>query len=558
MSRVFSTWLRRQGTALVVLVALSPLSPQAQTLIENVHGYTMKGGERVTFTAMAFDRGLVTAIYTDPQEAATATVARRIDGAGATLLPGLIDAHGHVTRHGRLLASVDLAGVASEQAAAAQVADYLRTQPGAARVTGGGWNQVLWPGRRFPHRRTLDAISESVPIALSRVDRHALWVNSAALALADIDGDTPDPAGGQIVRDADGQPTGVLIDNAMQLVLGAFPSEAPAVIATHQSRALQDLARLGITGVHDAGVTADELTAYRSLLARAALPIRVYAMLRPDNDALLAEGPHVDRSGMLAAQSVKISSDGALGSRGAALEEDYADEPGHRGLLLLEERVLAETMRRAARAGFQVNTHAIGDRANRLVLDVLEQMRTEDGDAGLRHRVEHAQILAPADLERFAALGVIASVQPTHATSDKNMAGDRLGEERLAGAYAWQSLLDSGARVAFGSDFPVEDPNPFYGLHAAVTRQDREGEPPGGWLPAEKLDRTAALSLFTEGGAWAMHAEERLGRLLPGYAADFVLVRDDPFAVPAEDLWRNAVLQTWTDGRLVFSAQTGE
>jgi len=543
-----------QGAALVMLVALSPVSPRAQTLIENVHGYTLKEGERVTFTAMAFDRGVVTALYSDPEEAAAATVTQRIDGGGATLLPGLIDAHGHVTRHGRLLASVDLAGVASEQAAAVRVADFLHTQPSAARVTGGGWNQVLWPDKQFPHRRTLDAVSDSVPIALSRVDRHALWVNTAALTLAAIDGDTPDPAGGQILRDSDGQPTGVLIDNAMQLVLGAFPAEAPAVIATHQSRALHDLARLGMTGVHDAGVTTDELTAYRSLLARSALPIRVYAMLRPDDATLLAQGPHVDRSGMLAAQSVKISSDGALGSRGAALEEDYTDQPGHRGLLLLEESVLADTMRRAAGAGFQVNTHAIGDRANRLVLDVLEQMHAEGGAAGLRHRVEHAQILRPQDLQRFAALGVIASIQPTHATSDMNMAADRLGDERLEGAYAWQSLLESGARLAGGSDFPVEHPNPFHGLYSAVTRQDQAGEPPGGWLPTQKMTRDAALALFTEGAAFAGHAEDRVGRLLPGYAADFILVRDDYFQIPEADIWKNRVLSTWVAGEKIYDA----
>lgn len=554
MPRVFPAWPRMQGIALAMLLALSPLSPRAQTLIENVHGYTLQDGERVTFTAMAFDRGVVTALYSNAEDAAAATVTRRIDGQAATLLPGLIDAHGHVTRHGRLLASVDLAGVISEQAAAARVADFLGTQPEAARVTGGGWNQVLWPGKQFPHRRALDAVSATVPIALSRVDRHALWVNTAALELAAIDGDTPDPAGGQILRDSDGQPTGVLIDNAMQLVLGAFPAEAPAVIATHQSRALHDLARLGMTGVHDAGVTADELTAYRSLLARSALPIRVYAMLRPDSDALLTQGPHVDRSGMLAAQSVKISSDGALGSRGAALEEDYTDQPGHRGLLLLEESVLEETMRRAASAGFQVNTHAIGDRANRLVLDVLEQMQAEEGNAGLRHRVEHAQILRPQDLQRFAALGVIASIQPTHATSDMNMAADRLGDERLEAAYAWQSLLESGARLAGGSDFPVEHPNPFHGLYSAITRQDQAGEPPGGWLPTQKMTRDAALALFTEGAAFAGHAEDRVGRLLPGYAADFILVRDDYFQIPEADIWKNRVLSTWVAGEKIYDA----
>lgn len=554
MLRAFDNSFCLQGMALLILLPWLPVSTQAQTLIHNVHGYTLYDGERTAFSALAFDRGVVTAVYVDPEAAAAAPATQRIDGKGATLLPGLIDAHGHVTRHGRLLASVDLAGVSSEQAAAARVADFLRRQPESARVTGGGWNQVLWPGKQFPHRSVLDAVSDSVPIALSRVDRHALWINSAALALAGIDDETPDPSGGQILRDADGQPTGVLIDNAMQLVLNAFPVESPALIAVHQQRALQDLASLGITGVHDAGVTADELTAYRALLARSALPIRVYAMLRPESGALLAEGPHADSSGMLAALSVKIASDGALGSRGAALEDEYTDQPGHRGLLLLEEATLADTMRRAAAAGFQVNTHAIGDRANRLVLDVLEQMRAESGDNGLRHRVEHAQILRPQDLQRFAALGVIASIQPTHATSDMNMAADRLGHDRLEAAYAWQSLLESGARLAGGSDFPVEHPNPFFGLYSAVTRQDHAEEPPGGWLPTQKMSREAALAIFTEGAAWAGHAENRVGRLLPGYAADFILLRDNYFEIPEADIWKNQVLSTWVAGDKVYDA----
>jgi predicted amidohydrolase YtcJ len=344
----------------------------------------------------------------------------------------------------------------------------------------------------------------------------------------------------------------------MELVAAVRPTPSLAETMDHIARGLADLAANGLTAVHDAGVTAQELTAYRRLLARGELPVRVYAMLSMRDPAVYAqldEGPEQDSRGLLTVRSVKLYADGALGSRGAALLEDYSDDPGNRGLLLRDPPELAAQMQRAAAAGFQVNVHAIGDRANRLVLDAFAGLPDR---GALRHRVEHAQILAPADLERFAALGVIASVQPTHATSDKNMAGDRLGEERLPGAYAWQSLLESGARVAFGSDFPVEDPNPFYGLHAAVTRQDRDGEPPGGWLPGEKLDRATALSLFTEGAAWAMHAEERLGRLRPGYAADFILVRDDPFAVPPGDLWRNAVLATWVDGRQVFSANSGE
>lgn len=554
MFPALSTLLRCSGAALAAAALAFPASLQAQTLIHNVRGYTLHGGERIEFSALAFENGRVTALFDNAEEAEAAEATQRIDGGGATLLPGLIDAHGHVTRHGRLLTSVDLAGVASEKAAAAQVADFLRQHPQAARITGGGWNQVLWPGKQFPDRRTLDAVSDSVPIALSRVDRHALWVNSAALELAGIDGETRDPAGGQILRDSDGQPTGVLIDNAMRLVLDAFPEEEPPAIAAHQARALHDLAQLGLTGVHDAGTSPGELTAYRSLLARSELPIRVYAMLQPDSDELIAQGPHADSSGLLTVRSVKIYSDGALGSRGAALEEDYTDQPGHRGLLLLEESALAATMRRTAAAGFQLNTHAIGDRANHLVLDVLEEILSEGGDVGLRHRIEHAQILRPQDLQRFADLGIIASIQPTHATSDMNMAADRLGDARLEAAYAWQSLLESGARLAGGSDFPVEHPNPFHGLHAAVTRQDKAADPPEGWLPSQKMTREAALALFTEGAAWAGHAEDRVGRLLPGYAADFILLRDDYFDVPASEIWQNKVLSTWVAGEKIYDA----
>ncbi|MEQ8265160.1 amidohydrolase [Pseudohaliea sp.] len=547
--------------ALMLSLLLAPFAgaaPGPVTVVENVSGYTLDDGELRRFAGLSFADGVVLALHGTAAEAAAAHGDRRIDGAGATLLPGLIDAHGHVAGHGKALATVRLGGAGSEAEAAARVAAFAADNPGAGWIEGNGWNQVTWPGRAFPRRAALDSVVPDRPVALARVDGHALWVNSRALELAGIDADTEDPAGGQILRDDAGEPTGILIDNAMALVAAARPAEDLAATMAHLARGLADLAANGLTAVHDAGVTAQELAGYRRLLARGELPVRVYAMLSlrdPAVSAQLAAGPEQDSRGMLTVRSVKLYADGALGSRGAALLDPYSDEPENRGLLLREPAELEAQMRRAAAAGFQVNVHAIGDRANRLVLDAFGRLPDR---ALLRHRVEHAQILTLPDLERFAALDVIASVQPTHATSDKNMAADRLGEARLAGAYAWQSLLESGARVAFGSDFPVEDPNPFFGLHAAVTRQDREGEPPGGWRPAERLDRATALSLFTEGAAWAMHEEARLGRLLPGYAADFILVRDDPFAVPPGDLWRNAVLATWVDGRQVYSANSGE
>ena len=534
-------------------------SATAATLVHNVSGYTMDGPEVVTFSALEFDDGKVTRLYSRESDARQSTATERIDGKGVTLLPGLIDAHGHITRHGRALASVDLVNVGSETAAVQRVADFLSAEPADGPwLWGRGWNQVLWPGKQFPTRQSLDDISGDVAVVLRRVDGHAIWVNSRALEVAGIVDDTPDPPGGQIIRDEQGKATGVLIDNAMNLVLNAMPSDSDEQIAAYQARALRDLAANGLTSVHDAGVSAQHVRAYRSLLKAGEMPVRVYAMLAaldPANDTNLAAGPTVDAAHMLSVRSVKISADGALGSRGAALFEDYSDKPGHRGLLLLTDEELKHHMSRAVAAGFQVNTHAIGDLANDRVLVNYEMLNQEEASRALRHRVEHAQILRPQDVSRFASAGLVASIQPTHATSDKNMAVDRLGEERLEAAYAWSTLLDSGAQLAGGSDFPVEFANPFYGLHAAVTRQSHDNQPEGGWFPGQKLSREASLSLFTQDAAFAAHQEKVIGRLLPGYYADFILVSDNYFDQPEDAIWKNRVLATYVAGRRVYSAE---
>jgi predicted amidohydrolase YtcJ len=541
---------------LVLALLLTANTAFAATLLHNVRGYTMDDGELRRFVALEFDNGVVTALYGTDEDASSSAAKDRVDGGGATLLPGLIDAHGHVSSHGKALASVDLVGVGSEADAVERVKAFAEKNAGDGWITGRGWNQVLWPGREFPGRKSLDALGDR-PIALGRIDGHALWVNSRALELAGIDDDTPDPEGGQIVRDDAGRATGVLVDNAMDSVFAAMPADTDAVIADYQERALQDLAAHGVTSVHDAGISAQELRGFDALLAAGRMPIRVYAMLDvldPANDATLQAGPRADDAGMLVVRSVKISADGALGSRGAALFDDYSDDPGHKGLLLLSDEDLSRHMDRAVAAGYQVNTHAIGDLANDRVLSQYERLNSDDDNRALRHRVEHAQILRPADIKRFAAADVVASIQPTHATSDKNMAGDRLGEARLEGAYAWHTLLVSGAQLAGGSDFPVESVNPFFGLHAAVTRQGQDNRPPGGWLPGGKLDRAQTLSLFTEGAAYAAHQEQEIGRLLPGYSADFILVRDDYFEIPEEQIWNNRVLATYVAGRRVFAA----
>lgn len=526
---------------------------QAQsTLVHNVKGYSVEEGVLHSFSALEFAEGVIVARYKD-FKAADHAGKQLVDGEGATMLPGLIDSHGHVSSHGMALENVDLVQVASAELAAERVQAFISTRPDASWVLGRGWNQVLWPGKQFPNKAALDAVSSDKAVALNRIDGHAMWVNSKALELAGITAETKDPSGGQIIRDDKGEATGVLVDNAMDLIFAAIPDVDQAAYEQAIVRALDDLASQGLTSVHDAGINAVEVAAFQSLRRANKMPIRVYAMLHafdPDNQAMMAGGIIDDEQDILDIRSVKISSDGALGSRGAALLQDYHDQAGHRGLLLYPEDKLRKLMKESMSHGYQVNVHAIGDRANRLTLDLFEELQSSA--SGSRHRIEHAQILNPSDLERFKALNIVASIQPTHATSDMNMAGTRLGEDRLAAAYAWRQLMESGARLAGGSDFPVERPNLFHGLYSAVTRQDQNGAPVDGWLPAEKLNRTQALALFTEGAAYAAHQEDRLGRLAPGYWADFVLLRDDYFTISDEKLWQNDVLQTWVNGHRIF------
>lgn len=545
-------------------------SSHAATTIYNVKGYTLHNGELATFVGLSYENGLITHVYAtqadveqnvslhNPSDEPSHDVV--INGGGATLIPGLIDAHGHVSSYGEALGAVKLEGSTSETEAVQRVAAFMPDAPSSPDdwIVGRGWNQVLWPTNDFPTRQTLDAVTGKTPTALSRVDGHALWVNTAALDAAGITKDSVDPEGGQILRDQYGEPTGVLIDNAMDIVFETIGEASIEALEAQILRSLNAVAATGMTAVHDAGISARELQAYKNLQSRGELPIRVYPMLSvldPANDTNLAAGPTRTADGMLSVKSVKISADGALGSRGAALHADYSDKAGHKGLLLLSDADLRHHIRRAAAAGFQVNVHAIGDLANTRVLDELELINKSPEIKALRHRIEHAQIIRPIDIQRFNELGVIASVQPTHATSDKNMAGDRLGEARLEGAYAWQTLLESGSLMAGGSDFPVEPPDPLLGLHAAVTRTDREGKPLGGWRPQEKLSREVALDIFTEGAAYAAHEEGYLGQIREGFAADFVLLAEDYFNEPEQQIWQNTILTTVVGGKIVFAAE---
>jgi len=544
---------------LLLLASLTSFAAgAAPVVLKNVQGYGFdQQRQLVNFQTLVFDdeTGKVLA-RGDSSVAATYPQAKVLDGKGQTLLPGLIDGHGHLLGLGEYLKQADLRGLTSEATSAAQVAAFARANPEQQWVIGRGWNQVLWDSKAFPAKKTLDEVLPDKPVYLVRIDAHAAWVNSKALALAGITKDTIDPPGGEIIRDERGEPTGVLIDNAMYLVQQKIPAPSTADKRAALQSAFSHLQALGITAVHDAGVSTELVSLYQQLQQEKALGVRVYPMLSAKDPALeqwFSKGIVDDPSDWLDIRSVKIYGDGALGSRGAALLADYSDQSGQRGLLVTEPDALTEIMRLTINAGYQANVHAIGDRANRLVLDRFELLASAEQRAAGRHRIEHAQIVSPQDIPRFKALQVLPAMQAVHATSDMNMAGDRLGVSRLRGAYAWRTFVDQGSIIVGGSDFPVELANPFHGLHASVTRQDQQNQPVGGWLPEQRLTLVEALRSFTVDAAYGAFQEQSMGTLAPGSWADFILVDRDIFAIPPEQLWQTTTEQTWIHGKLRFS-----
>lgn len=471
-----------------------------------------------------------------------------------SVIPGLIDAHGHMLNLGFSLLQADLVGTRSK----ADVIERLRAKVDALApgewLLGRGWDQNDWQEQQFPTAADLDHAFPDRPVWLERVDGHAGWANSMALRAAKLAADTPDPAGGRIERAANGALTGVFVDTAMDLVQRHVPKASADLRRRALRLALQSAVAAGLTGVHDAGVSRDDLALYRELADDDALPLRIYAMADGDGaalDWLCRKGAYAHPGGRLGMRAVKLYADGALGSRGAALLADYADDPGNRGLMIETPEKLAQSIARAAGCGVQPAVHAIGDRANRATLDAYAALGAEQRKR-LRPRIEHAQVIDLPDIPRFGALGVIASMQPTHATSDMPWAQARVGADRLRGAYAWRRLLDSGARLALGSDFPVERVDPLLGIHAAVARQDASGEPEGGWLPDQRLTLAEALDGFTRGAAFAGHAETAVGTLEVGRRADFVVLSMDPHQVRGRALLAIKVKSTWVDGRKVW------
>jgi hypothetical protein len=526
------------------------------TLIKNIKGYTLNGDSLQKFAAIKFTNDKIDALYQADQAIKVAKDTLVIDGNGQTMLPGLIDAHGHVLNYGLRLTQVDLMNSASEAAAVEKTQVYAKKNPDKTWIKGGGWNQVQWSNNQFPSAQTLDKVFPNIPVWLARVDGHAGWANSKAMALAGINKHTKSPEGGEIIRHENGQPSGIFIDNAMALIDSIIPVQTLQQQQNTLRKSLLSLASLGLTSVHDAGIDKTNMAAFKALARENKMPIRINAMLylpSPEWQTVLKTGSYSSKDDIFAFNSVKIQADGALGSRGAALINEYSDHPGHTGLLLHDEASLIHYINTAMKAGFQVNTHAIGDNANKQVLDIYQDQIEKTNSRHLRHRIEHAQVLRLIDIPRFAQNNIIASMQATHATSDKNMALTRLGPERINGAYAWRKLLNAGTIIAAGSDFPVESPNPFYGLHASVTRQDKTNQPQGGWYKSQKMTRIEALRTFTVDAAYAGHQEQIIGSLEPGKKADFILVADDYITVKESQLWQNTVNQTWVNGKNVFS-----
>jgi predicted amidohydrolase YtcJ len=528
------------------------------TLLVNARIHTMDSstGELADGAMAISPEGMLAGVGDRAALLAAFPGAQQVDLGGHTVLPGLIDSHAHLAGLAQSFTRANLVGAESKADVIRRLREFEADLPEGAWLLGRGWDQNDWPEAVFPDRHDLDAEFPDRAVWLRRIDGHAGWANSRALAEVDRDlSGSWQEQGGHIHRDASGEPTGIFIDKAMDQVERVVPPDSPELMSNALDMATRALVSQGLTGVHEAGTSLELMKLYRSKIAAGALPVRIYAMadgLGAAHAWLCEEGTFEDPSGLLLMRSVKLYADGALGSRGAALLADYSDDPGNRGLLFMAPEELDRQLHEVLGCGLQVGVHAIGDRANREVLDALERVAPDHPDNPGRHRLEHAQILSPADIPRFARLGVLAAMQPIHATSDMYWADERLGEARLNGAYAWQSLDDHGAHLALGSDFPVEVVNPFLGFYAAITRQDLDGWPEGGWRPRERLTRKQALRGYTIDAAYAGFMETEVGSLEAGKQADFVVIDRDIMSVPPEDIPETVVLETWVGGKKVF------
>ena len=542
----------KTALALFLLATASPAF--ADGLVENVNGITLdQDGKVIRFNAMLVGGdGKVTELLTK-KDKLPKQLDFRLDEDGATLLPGLIDAHGHVMGLGFQLLMLDLSATNSLAEAQTAITAYAAKYPARRWIIGRGWNQEKWGLGRFPAAQDLDAAVSDRPVWLERVDGHAGWANSRAMEIANITSATKSPAGGRIEMTG-GKPSGIFVDAAADLVGKFVPAPKPLERDIALGEAQKKLHSLGITAIADMGTTMDDWQSYRRAGDAGWLTMRIFAYAAGIDNMVAIAGPRPSPwlyNDKLRLGGVKLYLDGALGSRGAWLKKPYADAPGQTGLQFLASAEIRNLMVRASMDGFQTAVHAIGDAANAEVIGAIEELsETYKGD--MRWRIEHTQIVDPTDLVRLGKHGIISSMQPVHQTSDRVMAEARLGQEHLKGAYAWQSILHAGGKLAFGSDVPVESADPFAGLAAAMTREDAEGQPFGGWRPEEHVSREQALAGFTIGAAYAAFAESKFGSLTPGHYADFILIDVDPMLASPRELRKAVVKETWVGGHPVY------
>ena len=540
----------------VPLAAQSPAPRPADLVVTNARIYTVDDARPVV-AAMAVRDGKV--LFTGSQREAMAlrgAGTRVVDLGGRPVIPGMVDAHAHLLGLGQSLRNVDLVGAKSYDEVIARVVERARSQPAGTWILGRGWDQNDWGDTRFPTHEALSRALPNHPVWLTRVDGHAGLANATAMRAAGVTAASVDPSGGRIERTATREPTGVFIDNAKSLVERAIPEPTRDDTRRAIAAAITESHRWGLVGLHDAGESRATIDLMEEMAKAGQIPFRLYVMVSDDSAAIahyLARGPQSALyDDHLWIRAFKLYADGALGSRGAALLEPYSDDPNNRGLLLSAPAHIQDVATRALRAGFQVNTHAIGDRGNRVVLDAYDAALKASPTANHRFRVEHAQILNHDDIPRFAELGVIPSMQAVHQTSDMYWAGSRLGLGRLLGAYAWRSLLNTGVVVPNGSDFPVEAVNPLLSFHSAVSRQDADNWPVGGWMPEQRMTRDEALKSMTLWPAYAAFQESMMGSLAPGKLADFVVLDRDIMTVPDRDILGANVLATYIGGKAVY------
>jgi hypothetical protein len=559
--RHFSTYFAIAALAPATLAA----QESADLVLTNGRIYTVDSA-RPGASALAVRAGRVLFVGSDSEARALASrSAEVIDLRGATVIPGIIDAHAHLLGLGNTLQRVNLAGSSSYEEVIDRVKAWAKDVPPGKWILGRGWDQNRWPTKEFPTHDALSRAFPSNPVVLTRIDGHALLANAKAMELARVSAATKDPSGGRILRAASGAPSGVFVDNAKSLIERSIP--APTRDDTRKAvlAAIAEANRWGLTGIHDAGESAATIGIFEELARAGIYNLRNYVMLsdpgEPDSSATL-RNPYLVRGpqsalyeGHLWIRAIKLYADGALGSRGAALLAPYSDEPTNSGLLVSKPEHIRAWADAALRRGFQVNVHAIGDRGNRIVLDAFDAALRKNPKADHRFRIEHAQVLSPQDIPRFARLGVIPSMQATHQTSDMRWAEARVGPQRIRGAYAWRSLLNTGVVIPNGTDFPVEEVNPLLTFHASVTRQDPTNWPTGGWYADQKMTRQEALQSMTIWPAYAGFQESVLGSLTPGKYADFVVLDRDIMQVPDTEILGTRVISTWIGGKRVYAAK---